>query len=144
MYSLDERTKAVQLYIESGYSKSTVIRTLGYPPLVLSGHGIRSIFAQENFMLPVYQNRVTQKLKNSLHAYAVLTVHDDRTAWCIAAGEMVHCHRSGGAWWPGGLVHGHHAGVLLNHALAFSHGLAFNLNGTCIINDSVTDGIGQI
>lgn len=31
MYSLDERTKAVQLYIESGKSESLVLRTLGYP-----------------------------------------------------------------------------------------------------------------
>ena len=31
MYSLEERTKAVQLYIESGCSESIVIRTLGYP-----------------------------------------------------------------------------------------------------------------
>ena len=31
MYSLEERTKAVQLYIESGCSENIVIRTLGYP-----------------------------------------------------------------------------------------------------------------
>ena len=31
MYSLEERTKAVQLYIESGCSESIVICTLGYP-----------------------------------------------------------------------------------------------------------------
>lgn len=31
MYSLEERTKAVQLYIESGCSENIIIRTLGYP-----------------------------------------------------------------------------------------------------------------
>lgn len=31
MYTLEERMKAVQLYIESGYSENDVIRTLGYP-----------------------------------------------------------------------------------------------------------------
>lgn len=31
MYSLEERTKAVLLFIESDCSESTVIRTLGYP-----------------------------------------------------------------------------------------------------------------
>lgn len=31
MYTLEERMKAVELYIQSGYSEGTVIRTLGYP-----------------------------------------------------------------------------------------------------------------
>ena len=31
MYTLEERMKAVQLYMESGYSENDVIRTLGYP-----------------------------------------------------------------------------------------------------------------
>ena len=31
MYSLEERAKAVKLFIESDCSESTVIRTLGYP-----------------------------------------------------------------------------------------------------------------
>lgn len=31
MYTFEERTKAVELYIQSGYSEGTVIRTLGYP-----------------------------------------------------------------------------------------------------------------
>ena len=31
MYTFEERMKAVKLYIQSDYSESTVIRTLGYP-----------------------------------------------------------------------------------------------------------------
>ena len=31
MYSLEERAKAVKLYIDAGCNESTVIRTLGYP-----------------------------------------------------------------------------------------------------------------
>lgn len=31
MYTFEERIKAVELYIQSGYSEGTVIRTLGYP-----------------------------------------------------------------------------------------------------------------
>lgn len=31
MYTLEERMKAVELYIQSGYSEGIVIRTLGYP-----------------------------------------------------------------------------------------------------------------
>ena len=31
MYTLEERMKAVELYIQSGCSEGTVIRTLGYP-----------------------------------------------------------------------------------------------------------------
>lgn len=31
MYTLEERKKAVELYIQSGYNEGTVIRTLGYP-----------------------------------------------------------------------------------------------------------------
>ena len=78
------------------------------------------------------------------NAYAGLKVHADRTPWCMADGEMVHRHRQDGAWWPWGLVHGHHVEVLLNNALALSHGLAFNLNGIRIINDPVADGVSQI
>lgn len=32
MYTFEERMKAVELYIQSGCSEGTVIRTLGYPP----------------------------------------------------------------------------------------------------------------
>lgn len=31
MYTFEERMKAVELYIQSGYSEGIVIRTLGYP-----------------------------------------------------------------------------------------------------------------
>lgn len=31
MYTLEERMKAVELYIQSGFSEGAVIRTLGYP-----------------------------------------------------------------------------------------------------------------
>lgn len=31
MYTLEEHMKAVELYIQSGCSEGTVIRTLGYP-----------------------------------------------------------------------------------------------------------------
>lgn len=31
MYSLEQRTDAIQLFIESGFNENAVIRSLGYP-----------------------------------------------------------------------------------------------------------------
>ena len=56
--------------------------------------------------------------------------------WCTASAEMVH----------GGRRHGapdRHAGGLLRDALALAHGLALDLDGIGVVDDPVTDGVGQ-
>lgn len=61
MYTLEERMKAVQLYIEYGNSENGVIRTLGYPSLICRGVDIKSIVPTVNFMYSARQSHVTLK-----------------------------------------------------------------------------------
>ena len=56
---------------------------------------------------------------------------------------MVHCFRRDGAWRPGAWCTRPPCRELLGDALALSHGLALNLDGIGVVDDSVTDGVGQ-
>ena len=56
---------------------------------------------------------------------------------------MVHSFRKDGAWRPGAWCTRPPCGRSLGDALALSHGLALDLDGIGIVDDSVTDGISQ-
>ena len=56
---------------------------------------------------------------------------------------MVHPFRGDGAWRPRAWCTGPPCGKLLGDALTLSHGFALNLDGIGVVDDSVTDGVGQ-
>ena len=56
---------------------------------------------------------------------------------------MVHCFRRDGAWRPRAWCAGPPCGELLGDALALAHGFALNLDGIGVVDDPVTDGVGQ-
>ena len=56
--------------------------------------------------------------------------------WCTTSAEMVHGGRERGA--PD-----RHARKLLWDTLALSHGLALDLDGIGVVDDPVTNGVGQ-
>lgn len=62
----------------------------------------------------------------------------DRRQWCIATGEIVQEFRRGGAWCTRPPYR-----ELRRDILAFVHGLALNLGGIGVVNDVVSDGVGQ-
>lgn len=64
--------------------------------------------------------------------------HQDRRQWCIATGEIVQEFRIGGAWCTRPPYR-----KLLWNIFALVYGLTFNLGDIGVVNDTVTDGIGQ-
>ena len=56
---------------------------------------------------------------------------------------MVHCFRRDGAWRPQAWCTGPPCGKLLWDTLTLSHGLALDLDGIGVVDDPVTDGVGQ-
>ena len=56
---------------------------------------------------------------------------------------MARPFRRNGAWRPGAWCTRPPCRELLGDALALSHGLALNLDGIGVVDDPVTDGIGQ-
>lgn len=60
MYTFEERMKAVELYIQSGYSEGIVIRTLGYPSYTALRNWYKEYLSS---MQPVHQSLAIQKRK---------------------------------------------------------------------------------
>ena len=56
---------------------------------------------------------------------------------------MVHQFRRNGAWRPQAWCTGPPCGESLGNALALAHGLALNLDGIGVVDDPVTNGVGQ-
>ena len=56
---------------------------------------------------------------------------------------MVHRFRWNGAWRPPAWCSGPPCGELLRNALALAHGFALNLDGIGVVDDPVTNGVGQ-
>lgn len=83
MYTLEERMKAVELYIQSGFSEGAVIHTLGYPSYTALRYWYKEYLLNGEFMKPALpshaiqkrrrlrQSRTTQLIKLLWYKYAV-------------------------------------------------------------------------
>ena len=61
----------------------------------------------------------------------------------MATAGMVHPFRQNGAWRPRAWCSGPPCVKLFRNALALAHGFALDLDGVGVVDDPVTDGVGQ-
>lgn len=77
-----------------------------------------------------------------LKSYALTAQNRHPRRWSDT-GAMVHLFRRNGAWRPQAWCTGPPCGKLLRDTLAFAHGFALDLDGIGVIDDPVTDSVGQ-
>ena len=68
MYSLEDRMRAVQLYIKSGCNEGTVIRELGYPSPTALRNWYKGTLLRVSSTQPVLQSLITQSRRRSLQS----------------------------------------------------------------------------